>query len=185
MSDSVDRDAHDAGSRGAPVWVKAIVAVSVLMMLCGVVLGVMSAGGADASPVATGVDPSGLVNSFGAGDGTAPAAVEAGSGEDWMNEWSPTIFRLGFSFFVGFAIAYAVRTFIKLSVVAAGFMLLLLFGLQYAGIVEVRWGRISEHYETFGAWFGGQFQSLSAFITGELPSAAAASAGLLLGFRRG
>ena len=130
-----------------------------------------------------GGDVSDLVTGFGASEGAAPAEVEGG--EDWMNQWSPTIFRLGFSFFVGFAVAYAVRTFIKLSVVAAGFVLLLLFGLQYAGIIEVHWGRVADHYDTFGEWFSAQFKSLSAFIQGELPSAASVAAGLVLGFRRG
>jgi len=183
MSDSVDRDVRGE-SRGTALWLKALVVVSVLLMVGGVVLGVMS-GGAEASPAVGAGDSSGLVKSCGAADGAAPDAGEPSTGEDWMNQWSPTIFRLGFSFFVGFAVAYAVRTFIKLSVVAAGFVLLLLFGLQYAGIIEVHWGRVADHYDTFGEWFSAQFKSLSAFIQGELPSAASVAAGLVLGFRRG
>lgn len=174
----------DRESKGTPLWLKALVALSVLLMVGGVVLGVMG-GSADPAPAIDAGDPSALVNSFGASDGAPPAPSEGGAGEDWMNQWSPTIFRLGFSFFVGFAVAYAVRTFIKLSVVAVGFMLLLLFGLQYAGIIEVNWGRIADHYDSFGSWFSAQFSSLSAFIAGELPSAAAVTAGLVLGFRRG
>lgn len=185
--DAGDREVGRSAVReggGTALWLKALVVASVLLMVGGVVLGVMG-GGADASSAVGGGDSSGLVNSFGASDGSATGAGEQTTGEDWMNRWSPTIFRLGFSFFVGFAVAYAVRTFIKLSVVAAGFVLLLLFGLQYAGIIEVRWGRIADHYDTFGGWFSGQFKSLSSFITGELPSAASVTAGLVLGFRRG
>lgn len=174
----------DRESKGSPLWLKALVVVSVLLMIGGVVLGVMG-GGAEPAPALESGDPSALVNSFGASDGAPPAASESSSGEDWMNEWSPTIFRLGFSFFVGFAVAYAVRTFIKLSVVAVGFMLLLLFGLQYAGIIEVHWGKVADHYDSFGSWFSAQFSSLSSFIAGELPSAASVTAGLVLGFRRG
>jgi len=185
MSDSVDRDPGEGASRGAPLWVKALVVVSVLLMVGGLALGFMAGGDSASASVGGGADPSALVNEFGASDGAPGVGAADESGEDWMNEWSPTIFRLGFSFFVGFAIAYAVRTFIKLSIVAVGFMLLLLFGLQYAGIIEVHWGRISEHYDTFGAWFSGQFQSFSSFIAGELPSAASVTAGLVLGFRRG
>ncbi|MFI4896220.1 MAG: FUN14 domain-containing protein [Phycisphaerales bacterium JB059] len=183
MSDSVDREVGGE-SRGTPLWLKGLLLVSVVLMIGGVALGVMG-GGAEASPGVSAGDSSGLVNSFGASDGSAPAPAEDAGGEDWMNEWSPTIFRLGFSFFVGFAVAYAVRTFIKLSVVAAGFVLLLLFGLQYAGIIEVHWGRVADHYDSFGSWFSAQFKSLSAFIGGELPSAASVTAGLVLGFRRG
>lgn len=183
MSDSVDRE-NGGESTGSPLWLKALVAVSVLLMIGGVVLGVMG-GGADPAPALESGDPSALVNSFGASDGSSPDAGDGSGGEDWMNQWSPTIFRLGFSFFVGFAVAYAVRTFIKLSIVAVGFMLLLLFGLQYAGIIEVHWGRVADHYDSFGSWFSAQFSSLSSFIAGELPSAASVTAGLVLGFRRG
>ena len=51
-----------------------------------------------------------------------------------LSEWSPAIFRMGFAFFVGFCIAYAMRTFMKITIVVLGVCLLLIIGLQQAGI---------------------------------------------------
>ena len=98
--------------------------------------------------------------------------------------WSPAIFRMGFGFFVGFAMAYAFRAFAKFAVVSLGVFFLLLFGLQYAGLIEVQWGTMAERYDSARGWLGSQFEGFTAFVTGALPSAGAALAGLGLGFIR-
>jgi len=111
------------------------------------------------------------------------AAEETGE-RDALDEWSPTIFRLGFSFFVGFAIAYALRSFMKISLITIGVVLLGLFGLQYAGIVDVNWQAMEAHYDTAAEWLGNQTQSFTAFVQGYLPSAGMAGFGFVTGFRR-
>lgn len=98
--------------------------------------------------------------------------------------WSPAIFRMGFGFFVGFAMAYAFRAFAKFAVVSLGVFFLLLFGLQYAGLIEVQWGTMADRYDSARGWLGAQFEGFTAFVTGALPSAGAALAGLGLGFIR-
>lgn len=192
MSESESRSAgrgeggRSGGRRGllgaSPGWVRALVLVSVLVMAGGAALGVAArvtggerAGAGELPAGASGFDITGRGDGAAAGD----------TGGSWMREWSPAIFRLGFSFFVGFAIAYALRTFVKLSLVVVGLFALLLFGLEYAGLLEIRWGAIGEKYDSIAAWASGQFESFRTFITGELPSAGAAVAGLALGFRRG
>ncbi|MEO1007105.1 MAG: FUN14 domain-containing protein [Planctomycetota bacterium] len=118
--------------------------------------------------------------------GEVPAdADEFEDGEaSTADPWSPAIFRMGFSFFVGFAVAYAVRAFVKVSLIGLGMVFLLLFGLQYAGFVEVKWDVIGDRYDSTQAWLGGQISGFTAFATGYLPSAGAAVGGLAFGFKR-
>jgi uncharacterized membrane protein (Fun14 family) len=95
------------------------------------------------------------------------------------------IFRLGFSFFVGFAIAYALRTFLKVSIVTIGILLLGLFGLQYAGVITVDWAAMEQHYDTVVAWLRTETETFRTFVTGYLPSSAMGVLGMVVGFRRG
>ncbi len=176
----------------SPGWVKLVLLVSVLVMAGGAALGIAArAGGGGGAPAAEraagGELPEGAsgFDIIPQGGGEDAAADAGGDDAEWMREWSPAIFRLGFSFFVGFAIAYALRTFVKLSLVVVGLFALLLFGLEYGGFLEIHWGAIGDRYESLAGWASGQFESFKTFITGELPSAAAAVGGLALGFKRG
>lgn len=101
-----------------------------------------------------------------------------------VDELSPAVFRLGFSFVVGFAIAYALRTFVKISIVAIGIFALALFGLQYAGVIDVNWDAMGGHFDSAKGYLAAQTASFKDFITGSLPSAASATAGLVVGFRK-
>ncbi|MFI4916011.1 MAG: FUN14 domain-containing protein [Phycisphaerales bacterium JB060] len=114
------------------------------------------------------------------GEGAQAERVEQAPADPW----SPAIFRMGFGFFVGFSMAYAFRAFAKFAVVSLGVFFLLLFGLQYAGLIEVQWGAMAERYDSARGWLGAQFDGFTAFVTGALPSAGAALAGLGLGFIR-
>ncbi len=111
----------------------------------------------------------------------ADEAVVQASPDD---PWSPAIFRMGFGFFVGFSMAFALRAFAKVTLVSAGIFFLLLFGLQYAGLVEVKWTAMADRYDSIQAWLGAQLGGFQAFVTGYLPSAGAGLAGLGLGFIR-
>lgn len=115
--------------------------------------------------------------------GGQPAAVEP-EPAPVADPWSPAIFRMGFGFFVGFAMAYALRSFVKVTIVSAGVFFLLLFGLQYAGLVEVKWAAMADRYDSLQEWLLAQVGGFQAFVTGYLPSAGAALAGLGLGFMR-
>lgn len=144
------------------------------------------------APGASGFLPGGTIPGDGNdddGDSTpADPEVDPDSGDQTITNaediWSPAIFRLGFSFFVGFAIAYAVRTFVKFSLIALGMFFLLLFGMQYAGFITVEWGMIQQRYEESQSWISAQFSSFKDFVTGELPSAGLFATGFVVGFRR-
>ncbi len=101
-----------------------------------------------------------------------------------INKLSPAIFRVGFSFAVGFAIAFAARTFVRLTLIVVGVFLVALFGLEYVEVVTVNWDKMQGHYDSFAASARGSFGGFSEFITGRLPSTASALGGLVIGFRK-
>ncbi|MBX3410247.1 MAG: FUN14 domain-containing protein [Phycisphaeraceae bacterium] len=154
---------------GTPLWAKLLVTLSVALMIGGLVL-----------PVLSGAEPRGPVvgvSALSADNGPTPQEAE-------YPVWHSAMFRMGFSCFVGFVVAFTLRVFLKIAVLAAGFMALLLFGLQHAGLVEVKWNLIAERYDTVWAWGSGQVESVTAFVNGALPSAGAAAVGMFAGLRR-
>lgn len=189
MSD--DRQIESAERTGRariPLWVKVLVGVSVLLMVVGVALPLVMPV-PEPAPAATRTDETahGLAQGFAASpsNGNGDAAADDSAAEpDGLAAWSPAIFRMGFSFFVGFAIAFALRSFLKLAVVALGFFFLALFGLQYAGLIEVHWSLMEERYHTLTDGLDEKVKAGSSVMFAYLPSAAAATAGLALGFIR-
>lgn len=134
--------------------------------------GAASRGGSGGSSLVQGLAPGGETS------GAEPADPGI------LGEMSPAIFQLGFSFVVAFAIAYAARTFLRITLIAAGGFLLILFGLEYVDIVTVNWHTMEEHYNSLVASVRESFSGFKEFVTGRLPSAGSALAGLLVGFRR-
>lgn len=175
-----------------PLWKKAVVAVSVAVSVVGLSLwGYAAVTAPDAPPERSGAVGMESLGAAGFMPGDPAAGGESGSegegregGERPIDVWSPAVFRLGFSFFVGFCIAYALRTFVKASLVVIGVMLLALFGLQYAGVIDVDWSAMEGHYQRLTAKLSAQTASFQRFITGYLPSSASAALGLVVGFRR-
>jgi uncharacterized membrane protein (Fun14 family) len=173
-------------------WQVVVAVVSIIVAATGAGLMVYQAVNADETPAATEPTPSTLPGTN-APSGFAPAENEpdAPATSDAQSETdrlidsaSGAVFRLGFGFFAGFAIGYAVRAFVKVSMIVIGVGLLALFGLQYAGLITVDWARVSGGFESFGSWATAQTKDFANFITGYLPSASAGLAGAFVGFRR-
>jgi uncharacterized membrane protein (Fun14 family) len=162
-----------------PAWVWLLVVVSVGLMAAGLLLPMFAS---DVPQGGSGAARGGVPVSGFAGEASVPGVAD--DARSALHEWSPAIFRLGFSFFAGFAVAAALRVAFKFAVVAAGFVILAVLGLQYAGLVNVNWNSVSDQYESVAAYLGGQFKSFSAFAQGVLPSASAAGVGLVAGWRR-
>ena len=137
-------------------------------------------GPASGAPGVTGLVSRGFVP-----DAAPQAESQPAEAERAIDTWSPVMFRWGFSFFVGFCIAYALRTFFKVSAVAIGLVLLALFGLSYAGVVHVDWTAMQRHYDSVTRYLAGQWSSLRQFVTGSLPASAMAALGLVVGFKKG
>lgn len=127
----------------------------------------------------------------GSGTGSTGGTIILGDGSSPEPEpeaaplWAPLLAKGGLSFFVAFCIGYALRTFIKGTMLVFGVVALAIFGLQKAGIVgAIDWEVAQGYWDDLTAGIGRQFESLKTFVTGSLPSAASAGVGLVAGFRR-
>jgi uncharacterized membrane protein (Fun14 family) len=199
--DESKRDATERAPRRIPMWKKALLVASVILMVAG--LGLKGYAMIRGDDVTTGMKAPSKVNSddttalnpdlapgFAGGEpvldlpGTSPSPSSTTEDPSGLDAFSPAMFRMGFGFFVGFCIAFAMRTFMKISLLGIGLMLLALVGLQYAGVIDVNWGAMESHYDRFAGWIGGQTDSFQKFVTGYLPSSAAGVFGMVLGFRR-
>lgn len=108
-----------------------------------------------------------------------PAQEQGWSPQDW----SPFLLKGGFGLFLGFSIGFAVRAFLRLAVLVAGFYFLLLAIMAYAGWVEVRWDVMSGQFSDVAKMLVAQFSSLKAFLNGAIPASGLTAAGLALGLR--
>lgn len=188
-SDHAQSSAKSLKSRGAlgsiPRLCKLLVVVAVATMAAGVALPMVtdsaSSPSADSASVQTPAD--GLA--MGLNPTSDPTSDDQPAADDPSDSpWSGAIFRLGFSFFAGFAIAFALRMIFRTAVLFIGLFLLMLMGLQYAGIIEVKWALIEQQYDSIAAFLSAQTETFSTFVTGYLPSTGSAAAGLAAGFLR-
>ena len=104
-------------------------------------------------------------------------AIETGN-------WVALVAYMGFSFFAGFTIGYALRTFLKFIFFICGAIFILLFLLQYNEIVHINWTVFEGLYDKLIAWISPRLGGLQSFITTNLSSAAMAGLGLYLGLKR-
>ena len=98
--------------------------------------------------------------------------------------WIALFTYMGFSFFAGYVIGFATRTFLKLVFFLSGAVLILLFLLQYNDLIHVKWAAFESIYNSLIGWISPHLGGLKNFITANLSSAAMASLGLFWGFRR-
>jgi uncharacterized membrane protein (Fun14 family) len=102
----------------------------------------------------------------------------------FLDDWSAPMMQLGFSFVAGFSMGYALAFFLKATALVAGVLLLMLFGLQYAGLADVNWLGIQGYYDTFIAWVQPHAGSFQEFITSNLPVSGMAALGIFTGFKK-
>lgn len=100
---------------------------------------------------------------------------------------APVIGQLTFGALAGFAAGYALKKIGKLAAILLGVFFILIQLLAYYGLVEVNWLQIQRSVDPLlrpdsleGLW-----RNLVAFLTLNLPFAAAFVPGLLVGLRRG
>lgn len=97
---------------------------------------------------------------------------------------SKTMVKGGFGMFMGFAIGFAIRAFVKLATVIIGFYFLTLTMLAYMGWIEIHWHIIEGQTNGLITNLGAQFESFKTFLTGSIPSGGASAAGLAMGLRK-
>lgn len=190
MSDSHSKALTGARANSAegraplPLWKKGLFAVALLLGLVGVAM----TRGNDAAPGTQG-DPNlgpGMAAAFNTGGGAQLSGTGPGlEAPEEESPLGPLFMKGGLSFAVAFAAGYALRTFLKLTIVVAGVVALAIFGLQKVGIVgEIDWTVAQGYWDSLTANVGKQFESFKTFLTGSLPSAGAGAVGMISGFRR-
>jgi uncharacterized membrane protein (Fun14 family) len=165
--------------RDMPRWKKVALGVASAAVVIGAV-GMLVQGG-DAT-VATG-------GSAGRSDLTADLVREPAVGETAPpppagEPASKGVFRLGFSFVAGFCIGSFVRAAVRLVAIAFGFWLVMTIVLSHYGLVVVDWHAIGGVWDRFAASIADQWGDWQTFLTGSLPSAGLAIAGLAIGLKR-
>ena len=100
---------------------------------------------------------------------------------------APILGQLTFGALAGFAAGYALKKIGKLAALALGIFFILIQLMAYYGLVEVNWLRIQQSVDPLlrPESLDGLWRSLVAFLTLNLPFAAAFVPGLLVGLRRG
>jgi uncharacterized membrane protein (Fun14 family) len=160
-----------------PTWKKASLIVATLMLLMGWIFGLSPEASADstrggASGLQAGLLPTnqGQSTPVGAENLEEPAARG--------------IFRLGFSFLVGFCLGSFLRATMRLASIAIGFWLAMTLLLSYYGLVVVDWQAVDGLWDQFVGNVENEWSNFQSFLTGSLPAAGLAIAGLAAGLKR-
>lgn len=183
-------------STGMPLWKLMALLVSGIVAASGLGLMVYSGVTAPERPAATAPEGPGeldpgrtgfLPGQPGVGDPrdpADPAAPDPDAEDRWLDDYSPAIFRLGFAFFVGFALGYALKTFMKIVVIIAGVLLFTLLGLEHMEWISVNWDEVRGGYDSAAGWAQAQFASFGDFVKGAVPSTASAIGGLAVALKK-
>jgi uncharacterized membrane protein (Fun14 family) len=97
---------------------------------------------------------------------------------------SPATFRLGVSYLGGFFLGWALRRFIKVTLLLSGAAIVLIGVGKKMGWINLDWALIEGHVRNSLSWLQGEGGAIKQFLSGYLPSAGAAATGVFLGFRR-
>jgi uncharacterized membrane protein (Fun14 family) len=101
-----------------------------------------------------------------------------------VNDLSPFMVKGGFGLFIGFAIGFAMRAFLRLAIVIIGFYLLVLTMMAYAGWIEIHWNLMEGQFNNLLSSLSQQFESFRTFLTGAIPASGLTLVGLAVGLRR-
>lgn len=96
----------------------------------------------------------------------------------------PATFRLGLSFAIGYFLAWGVRAFAKVTLLAFGALGVCLILLTHFQVMGLDWALLQNKLETSLAFLQGQADKFKDFVMGYLPSTASGVAGTVFGFRR-
>jgi uncharacterized membrane protein (Fun14 family) len=101
-----------------------------------------------------------------------------------VSDLSPFMVKGGFGLFIGFAIGFAMRAFLRLAIVIIGFYLLVLTMMAYAGWIDIHWNLMEGQFNHLLSALGGQFESFRTFLTGAIPASGLTMVGFAVGLRR-
>ena len=157
-----------------PTWKKLAVAAALATLVVGGVMSLSASPSGTTTGNMSGLSSSLTGGSTAGGTGAATAEEPAAKG----------VFRLGFSFIAGFCIGSFIRSTLKVAAIAFGFWLFLTLVLSYYGILVVDWQAMDSLWNRFATNVEQEWGSFQRFMTGSLPAAGLAVAGLAIGLKR-
>jgi uncharacterized membrane protein (Fun14 family) len=157
-----------------PIWNAWSLRIAAGMVLVGLLLWVRTPS-ANHPPDSASAGGAGLAASAAAKDGSG-AAVESKS---------PVLFRLGASYIAGFFFGWACRKSLRLAMLVAGAALAVIATAKCTGMLDLNWSSLQSNISQSLAWLRGGLGAARHFLTGYLPSTAAACLGIFMGARRG
>lgn len=101
----------------------------------------------------------------------------------FIDDGAPALFRFGFSFVAAFFAAWALKKFVKLTLLVSGAIALGVFGLQKAGVLTIEAEQFKKAADESLEFARGQAGAVRTFVTGYLPTGFAAAFGAYKGFR--
>lgn len=113
--------------------------------------------------------------------GPEDKTMSADAGDD---SWGPPLMRGGTGFLIGFAIGYAFRTLLKMTLAVFGFIMLAVVFFNYMGWVDINWETIQTSMGQWGGTIKEEFANFQTFLQGIIPTASLGGLGLFSGFRR-
>jgi uncharacterized membrane protein (Fun14 family) len=180
-----------------------VLGIAILMMILGVVIALtadhppppatVTPSSSPATPDSSGTDGSFFRHGFapsrpsspgGASDREPVVTTESGNGSIGIHDLSPFMVKGGFGLFIGFAIGFAIRAFLRLAIVMAGFFFLVLSMMAYVGWIEIHWSLMEGQFTQVLSALGAQFSSFQTFLTGAIPASGLTLAGFAIGLRR-
>lgn len=167
--------------REMPRWEKVVLLAAFATLVTGAVLMIVS----PSAPAPSPVDPA--TGQTGLNANLVPDGPRSGTDQPATATEEPAakgIFRLGFSFLAGFCLGAFVRAALKVVSIAIGFWLAMTFVLAYFGLVVVDWQAIDALWERFRGNVASEWGDFQGFVTGSLPAAGLAVAGLAIGLKR-
>jgi len=102
-----------------------------------------------------------------------------------LSEWNSIIFQLGFGAISGFAVGYAFKKVLKLTLIISGLLILALMYLQWQGILNVNYEELFQKVEGWIKGMMGEGSTIVSQAVANLPFAAAFLAGFALGLKKG
>ena len=164
-------DNANGGGQGNPPWQAKTLWVAGGLALLGLILWVAVPGKEPQPPT-----PPGQAT-------LAEASGEAVATSVHSVQGSPALFRFGLSYIAGFFLGYGLRRFVKLTIILSLVAFAAIFFMRKAGWIDLDWSSVESHLSDSFAWLKGQAEALKVFLTGYVPSAAAAGVGIFFGAR--
>ncbi len=182
MSDHADRTPVSSAPSGRPsVWRSKHLWFALLLTALGAGLWIQRVATAPERPTAVSAGDLAAPSLIDQGAAGSPVAAEADGG----TKNAPLPFRLGLGLMGGFAIGWALRTFLRITLVVGALIATAIALLRWSGVVEFDWGTVEQSVDAGMQQARAAAEAAESRLMALLPSGLAATYGLWAGWRRG